>query len=191
MQPACDPFKARPAGSFHRARLAVAAPVRGVVRLPRARRGALGRGIRLRARGATVITHWRTIYSHRRPHSSLGWRLPAAYAASLSTKKSEKPARLSQRPDLQTRAGQWLSARRTMDPPASPSTRWPRCRYKRAFLTTCVLAGGVATHEEHLTQPQGGAAGPARRDLRLRAVRAGAGYPRLGACLGWRPTQSP
>jgi hypothetical protein len=47
---------------LHRARLAVAEPVRGVVRLPRPRRGALGRGIRLR---------------------------------SLTTNKSEKPARLS------------------------------------------------------------------------------------------------
>jgi hypothetical protein len=27
----------------------------------------------------TVITDWRTIYNHRRPHSSLGWRPPAAY----------------------------------------------------------------------------------------------------------------
>ena len=48
---------------------------------------------------------WRTIYNHRRPHghrrphSSLGWRPPAAYAASLTTNKSEKPARLSWRPD--------------------------------------------------------------------------------------------
>ena len=25
----------------------------------------------------TVITDWRTIYNHRRPHSSLPWRLPA------------------------------------------------------------------------------------------------------------------
>jgi hypothetical protein len=40
----------------------------------------------------TVITDWRTIYNHRRPHSSLGWRPPAAYAASLTTNKSEKPA---------------------------------------------------------------------------------------------------
>jgi putative transposase len=43
----------------------------------------------------TVITDWRTIYDHRRPHSSLGWRLPAAYVASLTTNKSEKLARLS------------------------------------------------------------------------------------------------
>jgi hypothetical protein len=43
----------------------------------------------------TVITDWRTIYTHRRRHSSLGWRPPAAYAASLPTNKSEKPARLS------------------------------------------------------------------------------------------------
>src|SRR4051812_36356504 len=32
---------------------------------------------------------------HRRPHGSLGWGPPAAYAASLTTNKSEKPARLS------------------------------------------------------------------------------------------------
>src|SRR5918995_1128019 len=43
----------------------------------------------------TVITDWRTIYNHRRPHSSLGWRPPTAYAASLTTNKSEKPARRS------------------------------------------------------------------------------------------------
>jgi putative transposase len=43
----------------------------------------------------TVITDWRTIYNHRWPHSSLGWRPPAAYAARLTTNKSEKPARLS------------------------------------------------------------------------------------------------
>jgi transposase InsO family protein len=43
----------------------------------------------------TVITDWKTIYNHRRPHSSLGWRPPGAYAASLTTNKSEKPARLS------------------------------------------------------------------------------------------------
>ena len=44
---------------------------------------------------ARGITDWRIIYNHRRPHSSLGWRPPAAYAASLTTNKSEKPARLS------------------------------------------------------------------------------------------------
>ena len=27
----------------------------------------------------TVITDWRTIYNHRRPHSSLRWRPPAAH----------------------------------------------------------------------------------------------------------------
>jgi hypothetical protein len=53
----------------------------------------------------TVITDWRTIDNHRRPHSSPGWRPPAAYAASLTTNKPEKPARLSQRPDRQTGAG--------------------------------------------------------------------------------------
>jgi putative transposase len=59
----------------------------------------------------TVITDWRTIYNHRRPHSSLGWRPPAAYAASQTTNKSEKPARLSSRPDRQTGAGQELLRR--------------------------------------------------------------------------------
>jgi putative transposase len=43
----------------------------------------------------TVITDWRTIDNHRRPHSSPGWRPPAADAASLTTNKPEKPARLS------------------------------------------------------------------------------------------------
>jgi transposase InsO family protein len=42
----------------------------------------------------TVITDWRTIYNHRQPHNSLGWRRSAAYVASLTTNKSEKPARL-------------------------------------------------------------------------------------------------
>src|SRR5215203_1685135 len=46
------PVQSAAGRSFHRARLAVAEPVRGVVRLPRPRRGALGRGIRIRARGA-------------------------------------------------------------------------------------------------------------------------------------------
>jgi putative transposase len=31
----------------------------------------------------TVIEDWRTIYNHKRPHGSLGWKTPAAYAASL------------------------------------------------------------------------------------------------------------
>jgi putative transposase len=32
----------------------------------------------------TVITDWRTISNHRRPHSSLGWRTPAAFAATVT-----------------------------------------------------------------------------------------------------------
>jgi putative transposase len=32
----------------------------------------------------TVISDWRTIYNHRRPHSSLGWRTPAAFAATVT-----------------------------------------------------------------------------------------------------------
>ena len=29
----------------------------------------------------TVIEDWRDTYNHRRPHSSLNWKTPAAYAA--------------------------------------------------------------------------------------------------------------
>jgi transposase InsO family protein len=30
-----------------------------------------------------VLDEWRVEYNHRRPHSSLGWQTPAAYAAKL------------------------------------------------------------------------------------------------------------
>lgn len=43
----------------------------------------------------TVINDWKNIYNHERPHSSLGWRTPAAYAATLTTNKEQKPAQLS------------------------------------------------------------------------------------------------
>jgi len=43
----------------------------------------------------TVINDWRTIYNHERPHSSLGWKPPAAYAASLTRPLAEVEARLS------------------------------------------------------------------------------------------------
>jgi putative transposase len=43
----------------------------------------------------TVINDWRTIYNHKRPHSSLGWKTPAAYAASLTRPPTEVEARLS------------------------------------------------------------------------------------------------
>jgi putative transposase len=33
----------------------------------------------------TVIEEWRNTYNHRRPHSSLGWKTPAAYAADWRT----------------------------------------------------------------------------------------------------------
>ena len=39
----------------------------------------------------TVINDWIDIYNEQRPRSSHGWRTPAAFAASLSTNKSEKP----------------------------------------------------------------------------------------------------
>ncbi len=43
----------------------------------------------------TVINDWKNIYNHKRPHSSLGWRPPAAYAATLTSKAKETTARLS------------------------------------------------------------------------------------------------
>jgi putative transposase len=43
----------------------------------------------------TVIEDWRTIYNHKRPHSSLGWTTPAAYAASLNRQPGRKTDRLS------------------------------------------------------------------------------------------------
>ncbi len=43
----------------------------------------------------TVIEDWRTIYNQKRPHSSLGWKSPAAYAASLNRQPETNTARLS------------------------------------------------------------------------------------------------
>ena len=43
----------------------------------------------------TVIEDWRTIYNHKRPHGSLGWKTPAAYAASLNRQPKENTPRLS------------------------------------------------------------------------------------------------
>ena len=39
----------------------------------------------------TVIDDWRNIYNHKRPHSSLGWKPPAAYAASLDDQTGQQP----------------------------------------------------------------------------------------------------
>jgi transposase InsO family protein len=35
----------------------------------------------------TVMNDWKDIYNHQRPHSSLDWKPPAAYAASLTASK--------------------------------------------------------------------------------------------------------
>ncbi len=43
----------------------------------------------------TVIEDWRKIYNHQRPHSSLGWQPPAAYAANLVAQPVNQPVRLS------------------------------------------------------------------------------------------------
>jgi len=37
-----------------------------------------------------VIEDWRTIYNLKRPHSSRGWKPPAAYAASLNRQPGRK-----------------------------------------------------------------------------------------------------
>lgn len=36
-----------------------------------------------------VLDEWRVEYNHRRPHSSLGWQTPAAYAAKLVDRQAE------------------------------------------------------------------------------------------------------
>ncbi len=43
----------------------------------------------------TVIDDWKNIYNHKRPHSSLGWKPPAVYAASLTRPPAKETARLS------------------------------------------------------------------------------------------------
>ncbi len=43
----------------------------------------------------TVMNDWKNIYNHKRPHSSLGWKPPAVYAATLNRQPEEKTARLS------------------------------------------------------------------------------------------------
>src|SRR5918994_120735 len=80
------PVQSAAGRSFIEPGLAVAEPVRGVVRLPRPRRTALSvEAFDSVPEVQTGITDRRTIYNHRLPHSSLGWRPPAVYAASLTT----------------------------------------------------------------------------------------------------------
>ena len=43
----------------------------------------------------TVIEDWRHIYNHKRPHGSLGWKTPAAYAASLKGQLERNTPELS------------------------------------------------------------------------------------------------
>jgi putative transposase len=43
----------------------------------------------------TVINDWKDIYNHKQPHSSLGWKPPTSYAASLTEPPAEVTARLS------------------------------------------------------------------------------------------------
>jgi putative transposase len=39
----------------------------------------------------TVINDWKNIYNHKRPHSSLGWKSPAAFAATVTQGKQQQP----------------------------------------------------------------------------------------------------
>ena len=41
----------------------------------------------------TVIEDWRIIYNTRWPHSSLGWKAPATYAASCNRTETTRPSR--------------------------------------------------------------------------------------------------
>jgi putative transposase len=43
----------------------------------------------------TVMNDWRTIYNQQRPHSSLDWKPPAVYAASLTRQPDMNTGRLS------------------------------------------------------------------------------------------------
>jgi len=43
----------------------------------------------------TVMNDWKNIYNQERPHSSLGWKPPAVYAATLNRQPGRNTARLS------------------------------------------------------------------------------------------------
>jgi putative transposase len=43
----------------------------------------------------TVINDWKDIYNHQRPHSSHGWRTPAAFAATVTEGAKQKQPQLS------------------------------------------------------------------------------------------------
>jgi len=62
-----------------------------------------------------VIEDWRTIYNLKRPHSSRGWKPPAAYAASLNRQPGRK------QPDSHNG---WTDKR-------GPATYARSCRYSR------------------------------------------------------------
>ncbi len=42
----------------------------------------------------TVMNDWKNIYNQERPHSSLGWKPPAVYAATLNRQPGRNTARL-------------------------------------------------------------------------------------------------
>jgi transposase InsO family protein len=43
----------------------------------------------------TLINDWTNTYNHQRPHSSLGWRPPAAYAATVIERGKQRQPQLS------------------------------------------------------------------------------------------------
>ena len=58
----------------------------------------------------TVINDWEDIYNHQRPHSSHGWRTPAAFAAPVTEGAQQRPQLSLRRLDRQAGPVTWLTA---------------------------------------------------------------------------------
>ena len=82
----------RDVDELHRSGLAVAKRVRGVLQRPRPRRASQRRGVLLLGEARVVIGDWHEDYNTRRPHSALGMRTPAAFAAAIDGRASDRAA---------------------------------------------------------------------------------------------------
>ena len=102
----CELPRPGPRSSIRRP--AVAEPVRRVVPLPRARRGPRRRGVLVPGRGARGdrVARRRGDHNWRRPHSSLGMKAPAVFAAEWATNDRFVGRRVTGRPS-QPRARRW------------------------------------------------------------------------------------
>jgi hypothetical protein len=79
---------------LHRTRLALAKPVRQVVRLPRPRRAARRRAVRQPRRAKLLVEGWRQGYNTNRAHSALAVMAPARFAAAWQERHTTgEPAR--------------------------------------------------------------------------------------------------